>query len=93
MSCLVEEPQARDLEIRGSNPGPGSNFSLEESNYIRYFYAMNFPLHCYHITLKSTKLSDSLVSLGGLRRMCSPLDPWFTGSYSAEVDIFFVKTK
>ena len=38
MSCLVEftnyilkrkERQARDLEIRGSNSGPGSNFSLE----------------------------------------------------------------
>ena len=23
------ECQARDLEVRGSNPGPGSNFSLE----------------------------------------------------------------
>ena len=25
----VVERQARDLEVRGSNPGPGSNFSLE----------------------------------------------------------------
>ena len=25
--------QARDLEIRGSNPGPGSNFSLENLTY------------------------------------------------------------
>ena len=25
----VAERQARDLEVRGSNPGPGSNFSLE----------------------------------------------------------------
>ena len=27
--CRVVERQARDLEVRGSNPGPGSNFSLE----------------------------------------------------------------
>ena len=25
----VAESQARDLEVRDSNPGPGSNFSLE----------------------------------------------------------------
>ena len=33
-SSMVER-QARDLEIRGSNPGPGSNFSLEnlKSNF------------------------------------------------------------
>ena len=31
-----EERQASDLEIRGSNPGPGSNFSLE--NLICKFY-------------------------------------------------------
>ena len=30
------ERQARDLELRGSNPGPGSNFSLElELNYLQ----------------------------------------------------------
>ena len=32
--ALNEERQAGDLEIRGSNPGPGSNFSLENLIYI-----------------------------------------------------------
>jgi hypothetical protein len=28
--------QARDLEVRGSNPGPGSNFPLEFKRTINY---------------------------------------------------------
>ena len=28
------ERQARDLEVRDSNPGPGSNFSLESKTVI-----------------------------------------------------------
>ena len=37
------EHQARDLEVRGSNPGPGPNFSIEfkfkkdDTKYIREF--------------------------------------------------------
>ena len=36
------ERQARDLEVRGSNPGPGSNFSLESkmSNLCRPIFQM-----------------------------------------------------
>ena len=34
-SSMIER-QARDLEVRGSNPDPGSNFSLE--NLICKFY-------------------------------------------------------
>ena len=36
------ERQARDLEIRDSNPGPGSNFSLEN---LIYFFTLIL-LHC-----------------------------------------------
>ena len=41
MPCRIykldfQESQASDLEIRGSNPGPSSNFSLE--NLICKFY-------------------------------------------------------
>ena len=32
------ERQARDLEVRDSNPGPGSNFSLELKKISLYFF-------------------------------------------------------
>ena len=31
------ERQARDMEVRGSNPGPGSSFSLEFKNNYSIF--------------------------------------------------------
>ena len=30
------ERQAKDLDIRGSNPGPGLNFSLEIKKFLLY---------------------------------------------------------
>ena len=60
-SSMVE-CQARDLKVRGSNPGPGSNFSLElkivilqGTNY-RFIFTCQFDLKISYLCINKAKL-------------------------------------
>ena len=70
MSCLVEF--TKNLEIRGSNPGPGSNFSLENliSNVV--LRKENLELDMHRMILPNGKLFSIRITHNQIMfRQCS----------------------
>ena len=64
MHTCKKERQASNLEIRGSNPGSGSNFSLEIQNVL-----FKNTFHLVH-SLKDMKEAENLLQEGKMQ-MCA----------------------